>query len=54
MAFPIAIGLALVLGVIVNFMASQKGDPMLLFAGVALIAVAIIINAIAYKNETAK
>ncbi len=51
-AFPIAIGLALVLGVIVNFMASQKGDPMLLFAGVALIAVAIIINAIAYKRSS--
>src|SRR4051812_15250930 len=32
-AFPIAIGLALVLGVIVNFAASQKGDAVLLFAG---------------------
>ena len=35
-------------------MASQKGDPMLLFTGVALIAVAIIINAIAYKRQSAK
>src|SRR5690349_22295286 len=49
-AFPIAIGLALVLGVIVNFAASQKGDPVLLFTGVALITVAIIINAVAYKR----
>jgi glucose uptake protein len=51
-AFPIAIGLALVLGVIVNFAASQKGDPMLLFAGVAFIAVAIVINAVAYKRNS--
>jgi glucose uptake protein len=54
-AFPIAIGLALVLGVIVNYTASQKGDPVFLFIGVALIAIAIIINAIAYrKASTAK
>ncbi|HEX5154213.1 MAG TPA: GRP family sugar transporter [Parafilimonas sp.] len=51
-AFPIAIGLALVLGVIVNFSASQKGDPLLLFTGVALITVAIIINAVAYKRSS--
>jgi glucose uptake protein len=54
-AFPIAIGLALVVGVIVNYSASQKGDPVFLFIGVALVAVAIIINAIAYrKASTAK
>jgi len=51
-AFPVAIGLALVLGVIVNYTASQKGDATLLFAGVALIAIAIIINAIAYKRNS--
>ena len=50
-AFPIAIGLALVLGVIVNFAASQKGDAVLLFGGVACIAIAIIINAVAYKRH---
>src|SRR6476620_9905017 len=36
-AFPIAIGLALVLGVIVNYIGSQKGDPVFLFLGVALV-----------------
>ncbi len=51
-AFPVAIGLALVLGVIVNFAASQKGDPVLLFAGVVMIAIAIIINAIAHKRNS--
>lgn len=51
-AFPVAIGLALVLGVIVNFVASQKGDPVLLFAGVVMIAIAIIINAIVHKRNS--
>lgn len=51
-AFPIAIGLALVVGVMVNYSASQKGDPVFLFTGVALVAVAIIINAIAYRKAS--
>jgi glucose uptake protein len=51
-AFPIAIGLALVLGVIVNYTASQKGDPVFLFVGVALVAIAIIINAAAYRRAS--
>lgn len=51
-AFPIAIGLALVLGVIVNYTASQKGDPVFLFTGVALVAIAIIINAVAYRRTS--
>jgi glucose uptake protein len=49
-AFPIAIGLALVLGVITNYLATPLGDPMILFIGVALIVVAIIIDALAYKK----
>jgi glucose uptake protein len=51
-AFPIAIGLALVVGVIVNYAASQKGDPVFLFTGVALVAIAIILNAIAYRKAS--
>jgi glucose uptake protein len=50
-AFPIAIGLALVLGVIVNYLSAAKGDPVLLFSGIALVTTAIIINAIAYKRK---
>jgi glucose uptake protein len=52
-AFPVGIGLALVLGVLVNYFAAQKGDPVLLFVGVALVAVAIILNALAYKQAQA-
>jgi glucose uptake protein len=51
-AFPIAIGLALVLGVIVNYAGSQKGDPVFLFIGVGLVAIAIVINAIAYRKAS--
>ncbi len=51
-AFPIGIGLALVLGVIINYIGSQKGDPVFLFIGVGLIAVAIVINALAYKKAS--
>jgi glucose uptake protein len=51
-AFPIGIGLALVLGVIVNYAGTEKGDPVLLFTGVALVAVAIVLNALAYRKST--
>ena len=46
-AFPLGVGLALVLGVIVNYVGAPKGDPVVLFLGVALIVVAIICNGIA-------
>ena len=49
-AFPVGIGIALVLGVIVNYIATPVGDPVLLFVGVALVAVAIILDALAYKK----
>lgn len=52
-AFPVGIGLALVVGVIINYASHQKGDPLLLFAGVALVSLAIILNAVAYKKKTA-
>jgi glucose uptake protein len=38
--------------VIVNYTASQKGDPVFLFVGVALVAIAIIINAAAYRRAS--
>ena len=46
-AFPIGVGLALVLGVFVNYFSAPKGDPVALFIGVALIVAAIIVNGIA-------
>jgi glucose uptake protein len=53
-AFPVGIGLALALGVIINYMGAAKGDPVLLFCGVALVTAAIVLNALAYKKLTAK
>jgi glucose uptake protein len=49
-AFPIGIGIALVLGVVVNYVAVPAGDPTLLFIGVALVAAAIVLDAFAYKK----
>jgi glucose uptake protein len=48
-AFPVGIGIALVLGVVVNYADDPKGNAPLLFTGVALIAVAILLNARAYR-----
>lgn len=57
-AFPVGIGIALVLGVIVNYISNPQGSPVLIFGGVALIAIAIILNARAYQklqsNDTGK
>ena len=49
-AFPVGIGLALVLGVLINFVAQPEGNPILLFTGVGLVTVAIILNAVAYRK----
>ena len=50
-AFPIGIGIALVAGVFFNYLIHQQGNPYLLFAGVTLVTIAIVINAIAYKKH---
>ena len=49
-AFPVGVGLALVLGVLINYFGAAKGEPMYIFAGVALITVSIILNGLAYKK----
>jgi glucose uptake protein len=52
-AFPVGIGIALIWGVIDNYLRIPSGDPTLIFTGVALIAAGIIVNAVAYKKLTA-
>src|SRR5579863_416730 len=49
-AFPVGIGIALVLGVVVNYEDSPQGNAVLLFSGVALVILAIVLNARAYKK----
>jgi glucose uptake protein len=49
-AFPVGIGLALVLGVVVNYREHPGGNATLLFAGVLLVVLAIVLDAIAYRK----
>ena len=46
-AFPLGVGISMVLGTIVNYLGAPKGDPAMLFIGVALIVVAIVCNGVA-------
>ena len=48
-AFPIGIGLAMIIGVGLNYYLNPQGDPLLLFAGAAIVLVAIVVDAIAYR-----
>ncbi len=49
-AFPIGIGLALVIGSVLNYVVTPKGNPLFLFGGVALVCVAILFDALAYRR----
>jgi len=53
-AFPIGIGLALAIGVIVNYIATPVGNALLLFLGVASVVLAIIVDGLAYKRLPAQ
>lgn len=50
-AFPIGIGLALVVGVLLNFLIAPAGNPLFLFVGVILVALAIVVDALAYRGR---
>ncbi|MDE0108393.1 MAG: multidrug DMT transporter permease [Bryobacterales bacterium] len=50
LAFPVGVGLALVIGTVRSYIQAPKGDPTLLFAGVALIVIAMIMSALAYSK----
>jgi glucose uptake protein len=50
-AFPVGIGLALVIGAVSNYVLKPVGNPRLLFGGVALVVVAIILDAAAYRKR---
>jgi glucose uptake protein len=49
-AFPIGVGLALVLGVITNYVAAPVGNAAILFLGVAGVVLAILFSAAAYRR----
>lgn len=50
-AFPVGIGLALVVGAVSSYLVSPAGNPLLLFGGVSLVAVAIVLDAAAYRKR---
>jgi glucose uptake protein len=53
-AFPVGIGLALIIGVIWNYIIKPQGNPFMLFGGVGIVIAAIVIDALAYQALSAK
>ena len=53
-AFPVGIGIALIVGVIWNYFLNPQGNPALLATGVTLVLGAIIVDALAYKHHAAQ
>jgi glucose uptake protein len=49
-AFPVGVGLALVIGTVASYIETPKGDPGLLFAGVALVLLAMVLSALAHRR----
>ena len=52
-AFPIGIGLALVVGAVSSYWISPAGNPLMLFSGIALVVTAIVLDAAAYRLREA-
>lgn len=50
-AFPVGIGLALVIGVIWNYALRPAGNPLLLFGGALVVVAAIVVDALAYRTH---
>ena len=53
-AFPVGIGLALIVGAVSSYLVRPAGNPLLLFGGVALVTIAILFDARAYRQREAK
>src|ERR1700761_1207430 len=52
-AFPLGVGLALVIGVVTTYIAKPEGNGPLLALGVGCVTLAIVIDGLAYKRLTA-
>ncbi len=50
-AFPVGIGLALIVGAVSSYLVHPAANPLLLFGGVALVTVAIVLDAAAYRKR---
>ena len=49
-AFPVALGIALAINVLWSYAAAPAGNPAILFAGVAIVLVAVILTAVAFRS----
>jgi glucose uptake protein len=49
-AFPVGVGLALVIGTVESYLEAPKGNAWLLFSGVGLIVFAMVMSALAYSK----
>jgi glucose uptake protein len=49
-AFPVGVGLALVIGTVTSYLQAPKGNPAALFGGVGLVILAMVFSAIAYSK----
>jgi glucose uptake protein len=49
-AFPVGVGLALVIGTLASYIQTPKGNPLFLFGGVALVVVAMLMSALAHSK----
>jgi glucose uptake protein len=49
-AFPVGVGLALVIGTVKSYLSEPKGNPMFLFAGVGLVLLAMVFSAWAHSR----
>jgi glucose uptake protein len=50
LAFPVGVGLALVIGTVVSYSQTPKGSAAMLFSGVALVVLAMVLSALAYSK----
>ncbi len=50
-AFPVGVGLALVGGTVANWFVDGKGNPYLIWTGLAIIVASIVCNALAFKAK---
>ncbi len=50
-AFPVGVGLALVLGVLTTYLSTREGNAPMLAAGVAFVGAAIVLDALAYGGS---
>ena len=54
-AFPIGIGLALVVGALSSYIITPHGNPLFLFGGICLVVIAIVCDSLAYRaRETGR